>query len=149
MKTDIQQLNNGHPKTVPQEMTGYSYSMSCMPTLPINTTEDCTSLNGMRVQRTAYSQPNPRSSSTLSNPPVSVPVTQRVLTHWGRDKMDAISQTTFPRAFSSMKIAVFWMNFHWNMFARVQLTIIQHWFRYWLGADQATSHYLNQWWIVY
>ena len=71
------------------------------------------------------------------------------LTHWGRDKMDAISQTTFSRAFSSMKIVVFWLNFHWNMFPRVQLTIIQHWFRYWLGAVQATSHYLNQWWLVY
>ena len=51
------------------------------------------------------------------------------LTHWGRDKMDAISQATFSQAFSSMKIAVFWLNFHWNMFARVQLTIIQHWYR--------------------
>ena len=51
------------------------------------------------------------------------------LTHWGRDKMNAISQTTLSRAFSSMKIVVFWLNFHWNMFARVQLTIIQHWFR--------------------
>ena len=36
------------------------------------------------------------------------------LTHWGRDKMDAISQTTFSRASSSMKIVVFWLNFHWN-----------------------------------
>ena len=53
----------------------------------------------------------------------------RSLTHWGRDKMDVISQTTFSRAISSMKIVVFWLNFHWNMFARVQLTIMQHWFR--------------------
>ena len=51
------------------------------------------------------------------------------LTHWGRDEMDAISQTPFSRAFSSKKIVVFWLNFHWNMFARVQLTIFQHWFR--------------------
>ena len=51
------------------------------------------------------------------------------LTHWGRDKMDALSQTTFSRAFSSTKIVVFWLNFHWKIFARVQLTIIQHWFR--------------------
>ena len=27
--------------------------------------------------------------------------------------------------------------------------IFQHWFREWLGAVQATSHYLNQWWLVY
>ena len=72
-----------------------------------------------------------------------------MLTHWGWDKMDAISQTTFSRAFSSMKIVVFWLNFHWNMFARVQLTIIHHWFKYWLGVYQAISHYLNQWWLVY
>ena len=30
-----------------------------------------------------------------------------------------------------------------------QLTIFQHWFRKWLGADQATSRCLNQWWLVY
>ena len=30
-----------------------------------------------------------------------------------------------------------------------ELTIFQLWFRLWLGADQATSHYLNQWWLVY
>ena len=66
------------------------------------------------------------------------------LTQLGRDKMDAISQTTFSCAFSSMKIAVFWLNFHWNMFARVQLTIIQHRLRWWLGADQATSQPLSQ-----
>ena len=39
--------------------------------------------------------------------------------------------------------------FHWSLFLRVQLTISQHWFRLWLGADQATSHYLNQWWLDY
>ena len=49
---------------------------------------------------------------------------QGQLTHWGRDKMDAISQTTFSHTISSMKTVVFWLNFHWNMFARVQLTII-------------------------
>ena len=36
--------------------------------------------------------------------------------------------------------------FHWSLFLRVKLTIFHHWFRKWLGADQATSHYLNQWW---
>ena len=71
------------------------------------------------------------------------------LTHWGRDKMDAISQTTFSRAFSWMKIFEFRLKFHWNLFLRVQLTIFQHWFRWWLGAVQATSHYLNQWWLIY
>ena len=30
--------------------------------------------------------------------------TKRYLAHWGRDKMDVISQTTFPSAFSWMKM---------------------------------------------
>ena len=38
------------------------------------------------------------------------------------------------------------IKFPWNLFLRVQLTIFQHWFRWWLGGDQSTSHYLNQWW---
>ena len=72
-----------------------------------------------------------------------------MLTHWGRERMAAISQTTFSNAFSWMKIYEFRLKFHWSLFPRVQLTIFQHWFRQWLGADQATSHYLNQWWLDY
>ena len=71
------------------------------------------------------------------------------LTHWGREKMDAISQATFWSAFSWMKMFEFRLKFHWSLFLRVQLTIFQHWFRQWLGAVQATSHYLNQWWLDY
>ena len=32
---------------------------------------------------------------------------------------------------------------------RLKLIIFQHWFRWWLGADQVTSHCLNQWWLVH
>ena len=71
------------------------------------------------------------------------------LTHWGRDQMDAISQRTFSNPFSWMKMFEYRLKFHWNVFSEVQLTIFQRWFRYWLGAVQATSHYLNQWWLVY
>ena len=71
------------------------------------------------------------------------------LTHWGRDQIDAMSQTTFSNAFSRMKMNEFRIGFHWSLFLRFELTIFQHWFRWWLGADQATSHYLNQWWLVY
>ena len=71
------------------------------------------------------------------------------LTHWGRDEMNNISQTTFSNVFSSMKMFEFRLKFHWSLFARVHLTIFQHWFRKWLGAVQATSHYLNLWWFVY
>ena len=40
----------------------------------------------------------------------------------------------------------FWFKFHWNLFPGVQLTINQHCFREWLGAEQVTSHYLNKCW---
>ena len=36
-----------------------------------------------------------------------------------------------------------------NLFLGFDLTIFQHWFRSWLNADQATSYYLNQWWLLY
>ena len=71
------------------------------------------------------------------------------LTHWGRDKIDAILQTTLSNAFSWMKMFEYWLKFHWSLFPMVQLRIFQQWFRSWLGAVQATSHYLNQWWLVY
>ena len=57
--------------------------------------------------------------------PYSSPYTHRCITHWGRDKMVAICQTTFSNAFSWMKIIVFWWKCHWNLFPRVQLTIFQ------------------------
>ena len=53
----------------------------------------------------------------------------RCLTHWGRDKMDTLSQTTFSSAFCWMKMFEFRIKFHWSLFPRVQLTIFHHWFR--------------------
>ena len=70
-------------------------------------------------------------------------------TYWGQDKMDNISHTTFLNVFSSMKMFAFPLKFHWSLFLSIQLITFQHWFRQWLGAVQATSHYLNQWWLVY
>ena len=66
------------------------------------------------------------------------------LTHLPLDKMAGISQTTYSKVFSWIKCLVFW--FQWSLFLRIQLTIFQHWFRKWLGVDQATSHYLHQCW---
>ena len=51
------------------------------------------------------------------------------LTHWGRDKINAILQTTFSDASSWMKMFEFWLKFHLSLFLKVQLTIFQHWFR--------------------
>ena len=63
--------------------------------------------------------------------------------------MAAISQMTFSKAFSLMKMYEFRLRLHWSLFMRFELTISQHWFKLWLGAVQVTSHYLNQWWLVY
>ena len=52
-----------------------------------------------------------------------------ILTHWGRDKMAAIFQTTFWNAFSWMKMCDFLLRFHLTLFPMVKLTIFQHWFR--------------------
>ena len=51
------------------------------------------------------------------------------LTHWGRDKLDAISQTTLSNAFSWMTMLEFRVRYHWSLFPRDQLSIFQHWFR--------------------
>ena len=71
------------------------------------------------------------------------------LTHWDRDKIAVISQTTFSNAYSWIKMNEFCLRFHWNLFLVFEFTIFNHWFRKWLEAAQATSHYLNQWWLVY
>ena len=67
------------------------------------------------------------------------------LTHWGWDKITTIPQMPFLNIFSSKKIFEFWLRFHWGLF---QSTIFHPWFRQWLGTVQATSHYLNKWWLV-
>ena len=41
------------------------------------------------------------------------------------------------------------LNFDEDFTDVLQLTIFQHWFRWWLGARRVTKHYLNQWWLVY
>ena len=70
-------------------------------------------------------------------------------THWGWDKMAAISKMILSNAFSWTNMSEFRLRFHWSLFLRFELTIFQHWFRKRLGTDKATSHYLNQWWLNY
>ena len=53
---------------------------------------------------------------------------------------------TFSNAFSWIKMFKFRIHFDWSLF---QLTIFQHWLRKLLGADQATSQYPSQWWLIY
>ena len=70
-------------------------------------------------------------------------------THWGGGKMVDILHMTYSNAFSWMRMYEFRVKLHWNVFLMVQLTVFQHRFRQWLGADQATSHSLNHWWFDY
>ena len=44
-------------------------------------------------------------------------------------QMAAVSYTTLSNAFSWMKMSEFRLRFHRSLFLRVELTIIQHWFR--------------------
>ena len=66
-------------------------------------------------------------------------------THLPWTKWPLFWQRTLSIAFSWMKKIEFRFKLHWNMFPGIQLTISQHGFRRWLGAEQATSHYLDQW----
>ena len=68
-------------------------------------------------------------SPTLSHGYSLYGVWQQCLRHWGWDKMAAIFQTTFWKAFSWMKTYEFRLRFHCSLFPMVQLTNSQHWFR--------------------
>ena len=70
------------------------------------------------------------------------------LSHLPVDNKAAISQMTISNVFLWIKSLLFWFEFHWSVFLRIQLTISHHWLRWWLGAEQATSHYLKQWWPI-
>ena len=70
------------------------------------------------------------------------------LSHWGQDKMaDLFSRCFFLNTFYGTKMFNFLFKFYWNILPRVHLTISQHCFRWWLGAEDMTNHYLNQWWL--
>ena len=67
------------------------------------------------------------------------------LTHWGLRNIADIFLTTYWKIFPWKKMLIF----HWTFFPHVQLTISQHWLRWWLGAVEAPSHHLNHWCIYY
>ena len=67
----------------------------------------------------------------------------------GPIQMAAIAQTTLSNTFSWMKIYEFVLWFHWISFLRVQITLFPHSIRQWLDAPRVTSHFRNQWWLVY
>ena len=55
-----------------------------------------------------------------------------------------VADDIFKCIFVNENVSLF--NLHWNWSGRVELTINQHWFRQWLVACSAPSHYLNQCW---
>ena len=56
-----------------------------------------------------------------------------------RDRMAAIFQTTFSNTFPWMKMYKFRLRLHWSLYERVQSTIFQNWFRWWLGPTRLLS----------
>ena len=56
---------------------------------------------------------------------------------------------TDANAFTWMKMYELRLKISPKFVPMAPLTVFQHWFRNWLGANQATSHYLNQWLLVY
>ena len=60
-----------------------------------------------------------------------------------------ILQMTFSKSFSWIRMYEFRLKCIWSVFLNVYSTIFQHWFWYWLGADQAWNQCMKQWWLVY
>ena len=92
--------------------------------------------------------------------PLSEPIMVSLMTHFCVTRPQWVNtlrsrqygrllQTTFSYGFSWMRIYKFLLKLHWYLLPSVQLTMFYHWFSSWLGAVQATSHHLNQWWLVY
>ena len=73
----------------------------------------------------------------------------------GRDRTSALLQTIYSKWFSG--IYYIWVHiyiyivsgfkFYCNVLPKLKLKIIHHWFRSWLGTDQALGHYLYQLWL--
>ena len=66
--------------------------------------------------------------------------------HWDRNKLTVILQTTFSIAFPRLKSFEFLDQVSLKYIPQGLIRYIQHWFRWWFGAEQAISHYLNHWW---
>ena len=55
-------------------------------------------------------------------------------------------QSAISNAFPCIEMWQIWVTFDRSFYLRVQLTLSKHCFRWRLGAEQATSDYLSQWW---
>ena len=70
------------------------------------------------------------------------------VTRWDWDEMAAILQTKISNEIPWIFLfSISKKNVIYTYSKRSgRLTINYHWFRKWIGAKQATNHYLNQWW---
>ena len=73
----------------------------------------------------------------------------KLLTQWGQEKTDAISQTTFSSVFSWMKTIDFRSKFHWSLILRVQLKLSSIGSENGYVASSRQAKSLNQWYLVY
>ena len=73
---------------------------------------------------------------------------QRILTHWGLEKWPQISWRLFKCIFLNENIQISIIKISPKFVPEGQINNFQHRSRLWSGAGQATSHYLNQWWLV-
>ena len=103
--------------------TGKMASLYWIRTQAITTSIVDLSITTMDLKKKSWQSPFPGRNELNQNQLVIH------LTHWGRDKMAAISQTAYSGALSWMKIHEFRLKFHWSLFLRCELTIFQHWFR--------------------
>ena len=61
------------------------------------------------------------------------------MTHWSHDKVADILQTFFLRFLCRSSVA-FWFKLHCYLSLMVPLTVNQHWFRQWLGTEEAARN---------
>ena len=65
------------------------------------------------------------------------------LTHWGREKIAAISQMTFSNDISWVEMYEFRLIFHWILLLMSEFIIPQHRLKWCLGADQNLAFFQN------
>ena len=83
------------------------------------------------------------SSKVVLSYNIFIPIFSLILTYWCRYEIAAISKTTFLECIFSNETVRISLGMSLKFVLRFELTIFQHWFRQWFGAEQATSHYLN------
>ena len=69
-------------------------------------------------------------------------------THWGGDKVVAISQTIFKCIFLNETVLIS-LKILLKLLPEIRIDNILALVQMMLSADQATSHYLNQWWLIH